>query len=171
VRKRSILLIAAVGSAYPEPVAACMLAEAQRALVHNGVPRPLPRNSIVAEVAFAARDPDALYAGGLSATVLRWRQGGTGREVILLNDIRSSCDEPFKNGTRGIIVGRRRGMRDGVLIAEAFLVSGIDGYRGHYGKAVRSFAGHQQEIGQRLQRRGVETMQDRLSAPDPSMKR
>jgi hypothetical protein len=170
MNQAGVVVVAALLWALSTPAQACLAENFQDALIHSELPNPFPKNAIVAEVVIERAPESSLWKSGLRAKVTKWHFGGTGREVILQNDISSSCDAPFKNGRTGIIVGRERGVRNGVLVVEAFLVSAVDGYRGNYGSSVLTYKQALELVRRRIIRRreNVRLLQEESGSKDSS---
>jgi hypothetical protein len=122
--KRLILAAALAIMLLPGQARACMISDALETLIHDALPRPLPRGTIIANVTFESTSEAQLHGGGIRATVRRMIQGDfRGRTLIVRQRIISSCDDPFGNGRSGLIVSVPIGMENGMLVVAPILVS------------------------------------------------
>jgi hypothetical protein len=113
----------------PAAARACSSAIAETALIHNSVasdPDPL---LVIARVNIEGVDPAPLHKAGLSARVLRMVQGSYDGELLILRAYGSTCSNPFRNGTSGLVVGIPLGFEKGVLVLDALPVNEVGGYR------------------------------------------
>ncbi len=106
------------------------MGDAFLSLIHDALPRPLPRGTIVADVAFDPSTARLLNGVGMRARVRRMIQGDyRGRTLIVRQRVMSSCDDPFGNGSAGLIVAVPVDMQNGVLVVAPILVSRLDRHR------------------------------------------
>ena len=101
------------------------------AIIHDQLPRPLPRYTFVADVRFRETDVTPLYQGGARAVVKRVIQGDPAiRELQVERVLSDRCDKAFHNGREGLVVvipkDRPRGAQQKV---EAIFVRRADGFR------------------------------------------
>lgn len=127
------LVRAAVALAFEAPAEACFGTDLY-AYVHSGLPRPLPRGAIVADVAF--EQPPAgdfrthLLTLGIRARVRRMVQGDYAGAYVIVRPVTwSSCDGAFVNGDAGIIVTVPRRIERGVLVLDPLKVRAGQAYR------------------------------------------
>ena len=75
------------------------------AIIHDALPRPLPRDTFVAEVSFPGTNVTPLYQGGERARVKRVVQGDPAiREFLVERVLSDRCDKAFENGREGLVV-------------------------------------------------------------------
>jgi hypothetical protein len=109
---------------------ACMIADAQEALVHSALPKPLPRETIIADVVFENADENRLHQEGVRVRIRRLIQGDVqGTTMIVRQRIRSSCGDPFANGTTGLIVAIPVEIRAGEIVVAPIDVTRGSGFR------------------------------------------
>jgi hypothetical protein len=109
---------------------ACMAGDFMEALIHDALPSPLPARTIVAWVAFESGDSRLLYSTGIRARVRRMVQGDfRGSHLLVRTSVETSCDDPFRNGRSGLIVGIPTGTEDGLLVVHPIMVSRYQRYR------------------------------------------
>jgi hypothetical protein len=114
----------------PNPARACIAMDFMHVMMHDALPRPLPRGTIVADVAFESTDDAQLRGAGIRARIRRMIQGDyRGDTLIIRQRIRTSCDAPFHNGAAGLIVATPIDMQDGVLVVSPITVNRAHQYR------------------------------------------
>lgn len=111
------------------------------AIIHDQLPRPLPRDTFVAEVRFRETDVTPLYQGGALAQVKRVIQGDPAiRELQVERLLSDRCDKAFENGREGLVVvipkDLPRGSRQKV---EPIFVRRGDGFRLHDGFQIQEW--------------------------------
>jgi hypothetical protein len=102
------------------------------AIIHDELPRPLPRDTFVAEVRFRGTDVTPLYQGGADAEVLRVIQGDPAIRELRVERVQQStrCDEAFENGREGLVVVIPKELPRGNLQkVEAVFARRGEGYR------------------------------------------
>jgi hypothetical protein len=114
----------------PGRAEACMIADAQEALIHSALPTPLPRGTIVADVLFEDANENRLHHDGIRVRIRRLIQGDVhGTTMIVRQRLQSSCDNPFANGTAGLIVAIPVETLAGETVVAPIAVTRIDRYR------------------------------------------
>jgi hypothetical protein len=114
----------------PGRAEACMIADAQEAVIHSALPTPLPPGTIIADVMFEDADENRLHGAGIRVRIRRLIQGDVrGTTMIVRQRIQSSCDNPFANGTTGLIVAISLETQAGETVAAPIVVTRLDGYR------------------------------------------
>ncbi|HEX8621675.1 MAG TPA: hypothetical protein VF718_06855 [Allosphingosinicella sp.] len=114
-----------------EPRELCPDRSRHLAIIHDALPRPLPRDTFVAEVRFEGTDVAALHLGGASARVRRVIQGDPAIRRLTVERLQSDrCDKAFENGREGLVVviPRELPRGDGQKV-EAIFVRRADGFR------------------------------------------
>lgn len=101
------------------------------AIIHDELPRPLPRDTFVAEVRFPDTNVTPLYQSGARAQVRRVIQGDPAvRELVVERVLADRCDKAFQNGTEGLVVAIPKDLpRENRQKVEAIFVRRGDGFR------------------------------------------
>jgi hypothetical protein len=127
---RCLASLAFLAASAAGPAQACITASGERAIIHDALPDPLPRDTIVAEVEIVAGDEAAFYRSGLLARVDRLIQGRVrGSWLVLRSAGESDCTNPFGNGRRGYIIAVERGRGPAGPLVEPFLAVRGEGFR------------------------------------------
>lgn len=109
---------------------ACIVSDGLRSLIHSGLPNPLPADTFIAEVSIDNTRELDFYSDGLRATVRRIVQGDySGQTIVLRDNIETSCDDLFGNGTSGLVVGRVLGTERGELVIVPIKAVRGEGFR------------------------------------------
>jgi hypothetical protein len=107
-----------------------MVADAQQVLIHDALPTPLPRGTIVADVVFDFADAETMLSAGVRVRIRRLIQGDVrGPTMIVRIRIWSSCSNPFGNGRSGLIVAIPIETRAGETVVAPIEVTRMRGYR------------------------------------------
>lgn len=101
------------------------------ALIHSDVPDRLPSGLVVLEVDIRDQPEQDLYGPGLIADVRRvWQGLPTGVQTVVLRTTAGpTCESPYENGRRGLVVGFLRGEVSGAPWIEPQFAPGANGYR------------------------------------------
>lgn len=101
------------------------------ALIHSDVPDRLPEGLVILEVEIRDAPEQNLYGPGLIADVRHVRQGflGSVQTVVLKATAQSTCESPFDNGRRGLIVGFLMGEMSGSPWIEPLFAPGASDFR------------------------------------------
>ncbi|MEA3000561.1 MAG: hypothetical protein QOK17_2394 [Sphingomonadales bacterium] len=127
--KLALPALALASLAIPQSAVACG-GPRNFALIHSGLPNPLPKDTFIAEVEIETSDQWKLYTSGLEARVTRPIAGAyRGERIILRLPEENSCDSPFANGRSGLLVAIPRSREGDAWVLWPALVSQYDGYR------------------------------------------
>ena len=113
------------------PAEACWLPSEVSALIHAALPDSLADDLVAVEAEFAPdMDESAFLRAGGEARILRVIRGSVPGHSIWVSPRggRTSCDYPFANGRRGILVGRLA-TENGRHVIEPIWVVQRDGFR------------------------------------------
>ena len=102
------------------------------AIIHDDLPRPLPRDTLVAEIRFDGSDVTPLYQSGAPAKVIRMIQGDPAIRELTVERVQHTdrCDKAFANGTSGLAVFIPKELpRGGHQKVEAIFARRGDGFR------------------------------------------
>lgn len=148
-------LVAAAMLLVATPAQACFGSDAELALLHSAPPEVLPAEMVVLEVELDPTDERALYGDGMPGLARKVVRGEFTPSYFLLRSwVESSCDRPFANGRKGLLVGIVREREGTIPVIEPYWVARGDGFRIAPGKTVDAewLRSPHQRITERLER-------------------